>query len=75
MTEPIYGSQFPISALANASSQAVPFALNRKCSPPSHRKALGRGGDEERQESNITDKRLKLFIQYLFRIQIVLRAP
>lgn len=44
------------------------------CSLASHREALGTGGDEERPESSLTDKRLKLFIQYLFRIQIVLRA-
>lgn len=44
------------------------------CSLASHREALGTGGDEERPESSLTDKRLKLFIQYLFRIQMVLRA-
>ena len=67
-------SRFRVSAQPNASSCALHFILNRKCSLASHRKALGRGGDEERPESSLTDKRLKLFIQYLFRIQMVLRV-
>lgn len=64
----------PHPSLQKVSSSALHFTLNRKRSVYSHRKALGRGGDEDRRESKSTDKRLKLFIQYLFRIQIVLRA-